>query len=134
MSKVAYKRGSKKINFSVILLLIAVVTIVGSPLFIVWKQVHLMDISRKKDMLTEKVAVLKKEATALTIVAKRLSSADRVEQIAKNGLGLDYPKYSDIVVIKKHDTPSKVNLLNDIPLWAVLKKSLSPEKKIQKEG
>lgn len=106
-------------------LLILVVVMV--PLSMVWKQVYITDISKQHHALKKSLSVLQKEVTALTFTAENLAGTRRIESIARESLGLEYPLSKEIVVVRPEKKKEKASLLNS-PFWTVLKKSITPEK------
>lgn len=106
---------------------ILVTIFVMFPLSLVWKQVYITTISLRQDALKDSLAVLQKEVSTLTIMAEQLSSTERIEQIAEESLGLDYPSSKEIVVVRPKKKKEKSFILSS-PFWTVLKKSITPEK------
>jgi len=106
---------------------ILVTIFVMFPLSLVWKQVFITTISLRQDALKDSLAVLQKEVSTLTIMAEQLSSTERIEQIAEESLGLDYPSSKEIVVVRPKKKKEKSFILSS-PFWTVLKKSITPEK------
>jgi hypothetical protein len=60
-------------------------------------------------------------------MAEQLSGTERIEQIAEESLGLDYPSSKEIVVVRHKKKKEKSFILSS-PFWTVLKKSITPEK------
>jgi len=106
-------------------LLIALVVIL--PLSLVWKQVYITKTSIRTDILQDSLAVLNKEIAVLNIAVERLSSTERIETIAREALELDYPSSKEIVVVRPGKKDQKGFIL-DSSFWAVIRKSLKPEK------
>jgi cell division protein FtsL len=106
-------------------ILIAVVVIL--PLSVVWKQVYITKTSIHSDMLQDSLAVLNKEIATLNITVEQLSSTERIEAIAREALELDYPSSKKIVVVRPEKKDQKGFIL-DSSFWAVIRKSLKPEK------
>lgn len=98
--------------------------VIAGPLLLVWKQVYISSASRQIDTLSDSLRVLTKEVTTLKLRRDRLASSDRIEEIAKNDLGLEYPSSDQIVVIK---VPKNSFVLEDDwpkELAAFIKRSL----------
>ena len=106
-------------------ILIAVVVIL--PLSLVWKQVYITRTSIHTEILQDSLAVLHKEIAALNIKVERLSRTERIEAIARDALELDYPSSKEIVVVRPEKKDQKGFIL-DSSFWAVIRKSLKPEK------
>ncbi|MFC1476362.1 cell division protein FtsL [Fibrobacterota bacterium] len=127
--KVTVKMGGRFLHFFRYFLtaaiLIAVVVIL--PLSLVWKQVYITRTSIHTDMLQDSLAVLNKEIAALNIKVERLSGTERIETIAREALELDYPSSKEIVVVRPGKKGQKDFIL-DSSFWAVIRKSLKPEK------
>lgn len=105
--------------------LVAIVIIF--PLSLVWKQVYITKTSMHHDSLKDSLTVLNKKIAALNIKAERLSRTERIETIARETLGLDYPLSKEIVVLRTRKKNQRSFIL-DSSFWAVIKKSLTPEK------
>ncbi len=128
------KKRLKKIGNSVLPILkyfsttaVLVIIVVMFPLSLVWKQVYITNTSLRQDSLRDSLTVLQKEVITLSIAAERLSATERIENIARESLGLDYPSSEEIVVVhprKRKESGFKPNS----PFWTVFKKSLTPEK------
>ncbi len=104
-----------------------IMVVVMVPLSMVWKQVYITNISKQHHALQESLSDLQKEVTALTFTAENLAGTRRIESIARESLGLDYPSSKEIVVVRPEKKKEKASLLNS-PFWTVLKKSITPEK------
>ena len=114
-------------NFLLIATL-CVVVVVMLPLSIVWKQVYITKTSQYQNDLRDSLSVLQKKLTTLTIKAEQLSSVERVEEIAKVFLELDYPVSKNIVILRPRTINKKRKFVVKSPFWTVLKKSIAPEK------
>lgn len=110
-----------------VLTVLIISTIIIIPLTLVWKQVYINNASVHFDSLKDSLDVLHKEVAALNIVAEQLSSTERIERIANKSLGLDYPLFKEIVIIRPMPKKEKIFVF-DSPFWAVIKKSISSEK------
>ena len=106
---------------------VLVTIVVIFPLSLVWKQVYITKASIKYDSLRDSLTVLNKEIAALNIMVEQLSRTERIETIARESLGLDYPLSKEIVVVHPKEESQKSFIL-DSSFWAVIKKSLIPEK------
>jgi len=62
--------------------------------------VYLRDLAIACEQLADSLAVQKREAAALTVEARRLSSAQRIEQIARSRLNMDYPTSHQMVIVE----------------------------------
>jgi cell division protein FtsL len=106
---------------------ILVTIVVIFPLSLVWKQVYITKTSMDHDSLRDSLAVLNKEIAALNIKVEYLSRTERIETIARESLRLDYPLSKEIVVVRPKKKSHRTFIL-DSSFWAVIKKSLTPEK------
>ena len=80
---------------------VAITLMVAAPLGIVWKQVYITQTSVRKDRLSDSLLILGKQATQLRLYVEKLSSTPRIESIARQSLGLEYPTANQIVIIKQ---------------------------------
>ena len=85
---------------------ILIIIVVMFPLSLVWKQEYIANTSLHQDSLQDSLTVLQKEVITLTMAVERLSSTERIEEIAKETMGLDYPSSKEIVVVRSaNQTP-----------------------------
>jgi hypothetical protein len=73
----------------------------------------------KKKTLTESIEQLNRESSRLQLAVERLSSTSRIESIARERLGLDYPVASQMVIVKEpvgngSQTPARNNPLHSL--------------------
>ena len=73
--------------------------LISGPLLLVWKQVYITDTSLKLNAMADTLASLEKQVAALRLTRERLSSTERIEQLARNVLQLDYPSSDQIVIV-----------------------------------
>lgn len=102
-------------------------TVITVPLGLVWKQVYITRLSLKYDSLKAKTMVLNKEMVALNLEIKQLSNTERIENIARNSLDLNYPTSQEIIIVRSEKKKNKRLMLRS-PFWALLKKSIELEK------
>lgn len=102
--------------------------IVMVPMVMVWKQVYITALSRRFDELRDSTAVLQKEIAVLNMSIEQLSRTERLEKIARESLGLEYPSSKQIIVVRSNDKRPGKNSFLDSHLWMVVRKSLSPKK------
>lgn len=69
------------------------------PLAVVWKQVYVTGASMEQRELSDSLAVLRRESERLRLAAEGLSEVGRIERIARERLGLEYPKADRIVIM-----------------------------------
>jgi cell division protein FtsL len=97
---------------------------IALPLGVVWKQVYITQSSVLQNRLTDSLATLTKQAAQLRLSVEKLSSTSRIETIARQGLGLDYPSAGQIIIIKpgpeKNSKPESRNTY-----MAILKRSIT---------
>lgn len=102
---------------------VMVALIVIIPISFVKKEVYRLQISMNHDRLVDSVAVLRKKIATATLKIETLAKPERIEQIGKNSLGLDYPSAEEIIVVhpkKKNDIP----LIARSKFWMLLRRSL----------
>lgn len=76
-----------------------IVVMISGPLVLVWKQVYINSASLHMDSMRRSLDTLQKEITMLKLSSTRLSSADRIERIAREKLHLEYSSTSQIYVV-----------------------------------
>jgi len=108
-------------HYIFLILIIALVIVI--PMTLVWKQVYITNTSVHFNLLKDSLDVLNKEVAELNILAEQLSCTERIESIALNSLGLDYPKFDEIVLIRSVNKKEK-KIVFDPPFWAVLRRSI----------
>jgi cell division protein FtsL len=101
-----------------------VAILVIGPLLVVWKQVYITEVSMKRSALTDSLTVLSKENAQLRFAAEKLSNTGRIESIARERLGLEYPAAGQIVIIK-HREPDRKQSDSEGNFFAILRRSLS---------
>jgi cell division protein FtsL len=82
-------------------MVVLVALMVAFPLGIVWKQVYITQTSVRQNRLSDSLAALNKQAAQLRLFVEKLSGTSRIESIARQCLGLDYPTASQIVIMKQ---------------------------------
>ena len=92
------------------------------PLFMVFKQALITNLSLKESYLNDSIYVLNKKYAELKIYNEKLVSNSRIETIAKNSLQLDYPSPDQIVIIKEYQNKKNKGDLN---IFATVKKQFS---------
>lgn len=109
-----------KLRYLVIGIMVVAGAIAG-PLLSVRKQVYLRDLAIRRETLGDSLAVCRREAMALSAEARSLSSPQRVEQIARERLNMDYPTSNQIVIVENRRRPSTRSARGFL---ALLKRSL----------
>ena len=82
------------------LIAVVVAALITGPLLVVWKQVYLTKVSMKRAAISDTLTMLSKQAAQLRFMTEKLSSTSRIEAIAHERLGLEYPASGRIVIIK----------------------------------
>lgn len=105
-----------------------VVLLISGPMLLVWKQVYISTASLGMDAKRKSLVSLQKEIATLKLSSNRLSSIERIESIARNNLGLDYPATSQVYVIHipREQKGSVLSKTQDIV--AFLRKVISGER------
>lgn len=101
-----------------------VAVLVIGPLLVVWKQVYITEVSMKRSALSDSLTVLSKETARLRFAAEKLSSTARIESIARERLGLEYPGADQMVIIKQREI-DKTQPGNEGNFFVILRRSLS---------
>ena len=81
--------------------ILCVVILIIWPMFMVWKQICITNVSIRESALADSLIVLSKEAATLRLYHEKLASTQRIESIARNAIGLEYPTSEQIVVIRE---------------------------------
>jgi cell division protein FtsL len=81
--------------------IVCVVVLIAWPMFMVWKQIYITNVSLKESALADSLIVLTKEAATLRLYNEKLSGTQRIESIARKAIGLEYPTSEQIVVIRE---------------------------------
>jgi cell division protein FtsL len=79
---------------------VAVALAIATPLLMVKKQVYLRSLAIRKEKLSDSLLVAGKEVAQLSIQMQKLSAPSRIETIARQNLGMDYPKAGQIVIVQ----------------------------------
>ena len=74
--------------------------LIAGPLCIVWKQVFINELSIHGKTLSESIIVLNRETAQLRLMVEKLTSTHRIETIAREQLGLGYPSFDQIVIVR----------------------------------
>jgi cell division protein FtsL len=132
MSKASKKNASSKSHAVVRFHQVAVWCIilgvtVTCPLFMVWKQVYKRQMSIREAHLSDSVAVCNREIARLKIMTEKYYATPRIEAIARERLGLEYPTADRIVVIDSK-TKQRESTMNQWEFLAILKRSLVQDK------
>jgi cell division protein FtsL len=105
-----------------------VIILIAWPMFMVWKQIYIRNISMRESSLADSLSGLSKEAATLRLYNEKLSGIQRIEAIARGSLSLEYPTSAQIVVIREN----RKDLRRDSPggggLLAILRKTFSRER------
>jgi cell division protein FtsL len=131
MSKASKKNDSSKhhavIRFHQVAIWCIILGItVACPLFMVWKQVYKRQMSIRETHLSDSIAVCNREIARLKIMTEKYYATPRIEAIARERLGLEYPTADRIVVI---DTKARQreSSMSQWEFLAILKRSLVQE-------
>jgi cell division protein FtsL len=74
--------------------------LVSFPLFLVWKQVSFSTCMRSQQKLLDSTAVIKSDIVRLRLKVEHLSAPERVERIARETRGLEYPASNRITIVR----------------------------------
>jgi cell division protein FtsL len=101
---------------------------VTCPLFVVWKQVYKREMSIRETHLSDSLSVCNREIARLKMMSEKYSATPRIETIARERLGLDYPTADRIVVIDSK-TGIRESRMGEWEFLAILKRSLLQDKR-----
>jgi cell division protein FtsL len=113
-------------NMSLASVIIALMVVV--PMMMVWKQVYITAISKRYDTLRDSVAGLQKEIAVLNMNVEQLSRTERIEKIARESFGLEYPSSKEIVIVRSGSREVERKSFLDSRFWMVVRKSLTAKK------
>jgi cell division protein FtsL len=105
-----------------------VLLLISGPLVLVWKQVYISTASLDMDAKRKSLISLQKEIETLKLSSNRLSATERIEGIARNNLGLDYPATSQVYVIHIPRSQKGSVLSKTQDIVAFLRKVISGER------
>jgi cell division protein FtsL len=80
---------------------LCVVVLIMWPMFMVWKQIYITNVSLKESALSDSLVALSKESATLRLYNEKLAGTQRIESIARSSLGLEYPTSQQIVVVRE---------------------------------
>jgi cell division protein FtsL len=107
--------------------LILVGLAVAFPMFTVWKQVYITNSSLLQERLADSVAVLSQKTTRLRMDVEQLTRNERIERVAREALGLDYPASGQLVIVRPPERPRR-RIVSNWGFLAVLRRSLRPDR------
>jgi cell division protein FtsL len=81
--------------------ILCVVVLIIWPMFMVWKQIYITNVSMRESTLADSLIVLSKQVATLHLYNERLASTQRIESIARTSCGLDYPTSEQIIVVRE---------------------------------
>jgi cell division protein FtsL len=83
--------------------LVAVCTVacaIAGPLLMVRKQVHLRNLAIRRERLADSLHVCNREVGELVLRVQALTAPQRIEHVARDRLGMDYPSPSRVVIVE----------------------------------
>jgi cell division protein FtsL len=101
--------------------------LVTFPLLAVRKEVYITNSSLNQESLADSVAVLSRRATRLRMTAESLASNERIERIARQSLGLEYPASQQIVIVRQTVRPRK-SMISGWRFFAALRRSFEQDR------
>jgi cell division protein FtsL len=100
--------------------------VIACPLFVVWRQVYLRDVSIRRALVSDSLSQCSRELARLRIISEKYAATPRIESIAREKLGLEYPTADRIVILdEKENTPPVSSGLGEWRLLAILKRSIT---------
>jgi hypothetical protein len=107
--------------------IVCVVILIMWPLFMVWKQIYIANMSVRDAALSDSLVTLNKQYAGLRLYSERLASTERIESIGRTCLGLEYPASGRIIVIREGGRAASVQEKQP-GFFAVLRKTVSRQK------
>ena len=84
-----------------IIAIAAVSLLTAGPLLSVWKQVYVKDSAVQREHMIDSLRVLSKRVESLQTKVSKLSEDTRIELLAKETFGLQYPSADQIQIIQE---------------------------------
>jgi hypothetical protein len=107
--------------------IVAVCLLIAGPLLAVGKQVYVRNASIRKTALSDSLAQRRAEVARLKQAAEKLSCTQRIETFARIGLGLEYPAFGQITVMRP-PVERKAGILDGWEFFAILKRSITQDR------
>ncbi|KMQ53043.1 hypothetical protein CHISP_0264 [Chitinispirillum alkaliphilum] len=82
------------------LIMVSLLSVVlAVPFIMVWKQAYINTSSLRIDAMSDTLSVLNREIAYLRLQCEHLASNRRIETIARDALGLEYPESHQIILL-----------------------------------
>ena len=103
-----------------------VAALVACPLFAVWKQVYIRDMSIRKQVLVDSLVLCNREVAQMKMVSEKYSATPRIEYVARERLGLEYPTADRIVLVRprEKDDTAAISAMAGSEFLSVLRRSM----------
>lgn len=108
--------------------ILCVVILIVWPMFMVWKQSYITNVSIRESALADSLMVLTKEAATLRLYNEKLAGTQRIESIARASMGLDYPTSEQIVVVREGKKGARRVESGGAGIMAIFRKTFSRER------
>jgi cell division protein FtsL len=108
--------------------ILCVVVLIMWPMFMVWKQIYITNVSIRESALVDTLVVLTKEAATLRLYNEKLAGTQRIESIARAAMGLDYPTSDQIVVVRESKKGARQSNTGGGSIMAIFRKTFSRER------
>jgi cell division protein FtsL len=105
-----------------------VIILIIWPMFMVWKQIYITNVSIKESALSDTIMTLSKQSATLRICNEKLASTQRIESIARSSVGLEYPTSAQIVVITETRKDLRRRQAAGNGFLAILRRTFSRER------
>jgi cell division protein FtsL len=115
----------------VLIFAVVVAAVIVFPLLTVWKKDYISDASMKQKSLADSVAILSARVADLRLESARLCANERIEHLAMEWLGLQYPDADNVVIVGRPAGPGRRAVAGIFEHWkflAALRRSLDPER------
>ena len=121
------KKNKLSLIAYICLFLLVTAVFIGLPLLQVWKQSYITTISLKQQQLKDSCVIISQKIYQVSAEITSLSKNERIEKIAQTKLNLQYPKTSDIIVLKS-ELPVYAAKKRNVQFGIALLRSLMPGK------
>lgn len=102
--------------------IVLIAAIIAVPLLLVWKQAFINSSSINLEKMSDTLSVMNKKIAALKLAGDRLSANDRIESIARDALGLEFPASDRIAIIPERRESGRQRIAQQVKdIWQSVK-------------
>jgi cell division protein FtsL len=102
--------------------IVLIAAIIAIPLLLVWKQAFINSSSINLEKMSDTLSVMNKKIASLRLAGDRLSANDRMESIARDALGLEFPASDRIAIIPERRESGRQRIAQQVKdIWQSVK-------------